>query len=488
MVRPVALLALALVVACLVLIAVPLPVDGVADRYSPTETPTGTPTASDLGLQWTAALDTSRGVSFTAVETTGDGGVIAGGGVEVSKYQSRSMLMRVAPNGETEWVRTREFSPKTNTSFSSKAVTHLDEDIVVGGILKNTSSSSTNEGLVYRSDDEGNITWERRYDQRTILRVKDIVAAPDGGFLLVGPTRKRHPDSNLSQTRAAVVKIDSEGSVEWNRTFGDRNRSATYTANSAVTSGDGGYVFAGLFSETATPGGITQYSAAWLVKLEDDGSVEWNRTYGNSTTERKEAKHVVRMDDGGYVFLGRSYIKPWMVGVDREGREQWNRSFDAQGNPQSKMLDRTRDDTLVTVWGIDQPKYGVSNLSVTHLTRNGMTLGRWVVERPRGMYSQGMTVSDDDEVIVAERFGGSFMNATTNRGGEVIKTDPLPDPDRTRPDTATPTQPPSPTPRATPTVTEPSPTTRTPTRGDSSGFGLAAALVALAGVVLLTRR
>jgi hypothetical protein len=86
-----------------------------------------------------------------------------------------------------------------------------------------------------------------------------VIGTPDGGYLLVG---LRGPENG--NTSAYVVKTDSAGELEWDKTFEDSSKDIRLYR--AVVAPDGGYVLAGYVS-TAANG-----DDAWLVKLRGEPS------------------------------------------------------------------------------------------------------------------------------------------------------------------------------------------------------------------------
>ena len=71
----------------------------------------------------------------------------------------------------------------------------------------------------------------------------------------------------------------------------------TGKAYSVVQTSDGGYALAGI-TESFDDGGRD----FWLVKTDSDGNMEWNKTYGG--TKDDFAHSVVQTSDGGYAVAG----------------------------------------------------------------------------------------------------------------------------------------------------------------------------------------
>ena len=90
-----------------------------------------------------------------------------------------------------------------------------------------------------------------------------------------------------------VAKIDDQGNLLW-QTFLDGG--SVNKLFSGIVTSDGFAVFGLTQSNDNNP------SAAWVVKLNDDGNVVWSRTYGqpNETALRSG----VLAQDGDYVVAG----------------------------------------------------------------------------------------------------------------------------------------------------------------------------------------
>ena len=88
-----------------------------------------------------------------------------------------------------------------------------------------------------------------------------------------------------------ILKLDSDGSVAWQKTYGGSNDDYAYAIQQTS---DGGYILTGA---TASFG-----MDLWVLKLNSDGSVAWQKTYVGSGVDY--AQSIQQTSDGGYIVAG----------------------------------------------------------------------------------------------------------------------------------------------------------------------------------------
>ena len=176
---------------------------------------------------------------------------------------------------------------------------------------------------------------------------KQIIETSDEGFLTLGTTATISNSSDtpnehyFENEQAILVKTDSQGNIQWQKAFQVENLIPTLT-NIAQTH-DGGY---------AVVGGITNsdYSRFCLIKLDSNGNVNWTQTYAGPTSilypiagpadgTNDVFLSISETDNGGYVLFGswnaawdyHMFAHGYLVKTDAAGNEVLNASVSVGG-------------------------------------------------------------------------------------------------------------------------------------------------------------
>jgi hypothetical protein len=251
------------------------------------------------------------------------------------------LLIKTDEHGNMEWNRT--YGGKSGDNAASLIQTS-DGGYAFAGYT-GFSTGGCDYWLV-KTDSNGNMEWDMAYaiiDEEmaqkgvgTYNRATSLVETSDGGFALIGDTGLGIAGSPRD---VWLVKTDEYGNMEWNRTFG--GTSYEYACSLAVTS-DGGYAFAGLTRSFGA--GLDDF---WLVKTDAYGNMEWNQTFGG--TDYDDASAMVVTSDGGFALAGHTVsfgagkYDFWLVKTDAYGNVQWNQTYGGEGYEDANSLVQTSD-------------------------------------------------------------------------------------------------------------------------------------------------
>jgi hypothetical protein len=184
--------------------------------------------------------------------------------------------------------------------------------------------------------------WSRTYGGAQWDECYSIVESSDGGYLLAG----RSGSYGAGDFDFWIVKTDADGDSMWSRTFG---RSARDECHSIIRSEDGCYMLAGYSSDTLDPN--SDYSWAWVIKVDSDGDSVWSRDIQDGYTV--DCADIVQSADGGYVLAGSRRTglpEPydfWAAKVNSEGELMWSRAFGGNHNDNCYAAESTLDNGTV---------------------------------------------------------------------------------------------------------------------------------------------
>ncbi len=192
-----------------------------------------------------------------------------------------------------------------------------------GYVIAGTTSSfgaGSSDFWLFKTDTNGNMEWNRTYGGADVDVAVAMVQTSDGGYILAGETCS----FGAGESDFWLIKVDSSGSMRWNRTYG---QATAEVATSVIQTSDGGYALAGYFTENDSN------TDGWLVKTDSAGNMQWNRTYGGARGDY--ANSLIQTSDGGYALAGRTYSfgdrvdapRGWLVKTDSEGNMEWDRSY-----------------------------------------------------------------------------------------------------------------------------------------------------------------
>jgi len=162
--------------------------------------------------------------------------------------------------------------------------------------------------------------WNQTYGGIEVETAYSLVETSDGGYAIAGGAIAIGVSYDFW-----LVKTDRYGSVQWNQSYGGSEMKAEI-AHSLVETSDGGYAIAG-YTRSFGDGSYD----FWLVKTDEYGNVQWNRTYGGPDLE--EAYSLVETSDGGYALAGRTESFGhgnkdfWLIKTDAYGNMEWSRTY-----------------------------------------------------------------------------------------------------------------------------------------------------------------
>jgi len=194
-------------------------------------------------------------------------------------------------------------------------------------------NGTDNQALLVKTDSSGKTQWNRTYGGPYTNEAHSIVQTSDGGYVVAGVTWPTSADGHFW-----VFKVDVSGNTIWSDTYAYRGRIHNDNAWSIIKTNDGGYAVVGMTNNFGS--GDSDF---WLIKINSAGKKEWNSTYGTPGIDI--AYSVIQGSDGGYVMTGRENGHQFvLVKTDSSGNKLWNYTYgDPRVNSVGYSLIQTSD-------------------------------------------------------------------------------------------------------------------------------------------------
>ena len=203
--------------------------------------------------------------------------------------------------------------------------------IIIGSIRSYTPGmgSKYHYAILIKTDTNGNEQWNRTFEDIGLKNAYSVQQTSDGGYILTSAV-----DSYRTwrrETDPVLVKTDSNGIIEWHKTMGARGNDYVMSVRQTH---DGGYILAGKYS-------------AWLIKTDENGSEQWNETF--AVPKPYNACSVWQTSDGGYILTsvtdlyGTGSTDAWVIKTDVNGKQEWNRTFGSDFFNTVYYIEQTHD-------------------------------------------------------------------------------------------------------------------------------------------------
>jgi len=274
-----------------------------------------TPAHTTGFIEWQKLFDSGYDDHGHCIQPTTDGGYIVVG----NGYGYKVLLIKIDGNGDIQWEK------NFGNSFPDYGWYVLQTDDGGYLVLAETLIGGQHVWLI-KTDKDGTKEWERFLGYKPQSACRCMQHTRDGGYILAGFTS---PANWLCCYDSWLLKIDSEGYEEWNRTF----EQPYYNWAFYVTqTSDDGFIITGLKCQN-----LENYSDLWLIKTDSQGNMEWNKIFGDPKPA-EIGKCVQQTSDGGYIVAGEIYEPAGniLIKTDDRGNVIWTNSYGGKCVQQTK--------------------------------------------------------------------------------------------------------------------------------------------------------
>ena len=284
-------------------------------------------------LDWEQSYGGDREDTAHCIRQTSDGGYIAAGQTaSFGAGRDDSLIIKLDQQGNTQWQKT--YGGRYDDRASSICQSSM------GGYLVGGHTASFGAGewdfWILKLDENGLIQWQYTYGGKQTEYLRSVQETDDGGYILAGTTATFFKGYLYNFW---VVKIASDGLIQWERSFGGAE---SEWGQSICRSTDGGYIVAG--DKSIPSDGAYDF---WILKLSSGGKIQWQYTYGKGKHDIAYA--IAQRGDGGYFVsgftessgLGNGDI--WVMKIDPDGRVEWQHTYGGIQADRARAMDSTDD-------------------------------------------------------------------------------------------------------------------------------------------------
>ncbi|MBK9555005.1 MAG: T9SS type A sorting domain-containing protein [Bacteroidetes bacterium] len=397
-------------------------------------------------IEWENTIGGNKDDVLRDVIQTADGGYLAGGysvsGIGGDKTEGRLgppfysdyWVIKLNASGEIIWQNT------IGGIFDDHLISlieNADGTFYLGGESSSEAGidkaeySYANDIWIVKINSVGNIIWQSTISGLQGEYFQKMKVTADGG-LIIGAYS--YSNAGLDKSEGSygtydywIVKLDTSGNIEWENTIGGNNPDYL---NDITEIPGGGYLLIGASSSDAsgekstTAFGGLGYDDYWIIKLDANGNVLWEKIYGGDSGDY--ATCVTILPDGNFLIGGNSSSQIsgnkttntfefttdiWIIKIDGDGNIIWENSIGGDGDDYVLEMPLTADG------GVLLGGFSFSSLSGDKTEPNvgGTSSDFWMIKleseicpAPVGLYADNITPNKAtlhwDNITTAESY------------------------------------------------------------------------------------
>ncbi|MBN8676660.1 MAG: T9SS type A sorting domain-containing protein [Chitinophagales bacterium] len=308
-------------------------------------------------IQWQRAFGGSDSDEATSVQQTQDGGYIVSGstisfdGDVIGNHGGGDYwVLKLSETGQLGWKKT--FGGTNNEGCYKVRPTSDGGYILAGYTYSNGGQVSGNHGdidaWIVKINASGVIQWQKCFGGTKWDEAWSIVETFDGGYAFIGFTNSNNGD--VSGLHGAldfwVVRLTNSGDLVWQKALGGSGIDQGYVIKQTA---DGGFIVAG--ESQSSNGDVSEENQGgdyWVVKLSENGEIEWGRLFGGLGLDRPN--DIWQRNDGSYLVFGHVSFGGgdveqhfggydwWLIQIDMFGNLLWEKTYGGSGEDWSGSI------------------------------------------------------------------------------------------------------------------------------------------------------
>jgi hypothetical protein len=323
-------------------------------------------------IQWQRCIGGTYSEKVKSIQQTSDGGFIMGGysdsfDIDLSNNYGLwdFFIVKTNQSGDLQW----KVSMGGNGEDLIQSIIQASDSsyLAVGSTHSTTNDIVFNYGHIdywaMKIAQNGSVIWKKTLGGTSNDLAYGICEAENGNFMIVGSSESNdsYVLNNHGQNDVWLVKIDTNGNILWQNTYGG---TASDFGNSIKKTADNGYIIAGY--SNSVDGDLTINKGghdAWAFKINSSGTIEWQTTFGG--TEDDFFQQIIQCSDGSFVAVGETYSYDFdasenhfsvtnfdkrdyfVVKIDSLGNKIWSRCYGGSLNEYARKVIESFDGDFI---------------------------------------------------------------------------------------------------------------------------------------------
>ncbi|MEN6473246.1 MAG: hypothetical protein ABFD81_04460 [Syntrophaceae bacterium] len=357
-------------------------------------------------LQWSKTYGYKEADTALAIDQSGEGGYfVAGYTKSIGAGNNDVWVLKLDSAGTVAWEKT---FGEAESEFAYAVSRTPDNGCIVAGEKRiynvlddyNLTPSYKWDMYIIKLDASGATLWEKWYGGDDYDRANGVIPTADGGYIVAGHTQSyadgyTPPPHNKKDIW--IIKLTGSGEKAWEVVHGGKEADGI---NSIAQTADGGYIAAGFTASY----GAGSYDFE-VLKLGSSGNILWEKAYGGTLPD--VANCVRTTADGGYIVAGETWSYGagktdfWVLKLGQDGTVQWSRTVGGAGFERAQSVSQTSDGGYLVAGYTSSTGAGNKDVWTVKLDAQGALLWSQTYGGLSCDMAFGLKTTDDEGYIVA---------------------------------------------------------------------------------------
>lgn len=211
--------------------------------------------------------------------------------------------------------------------------------------LTKSMVDSNGDIVVIKINPHGDTAWSHTYGGPLLEGGNFVMQIADGSYIVSGHTQ----DFGAQDCDAYLMKLDQNGTFQWIKTYGGDSDDVSF---SVADLHGGGYVIGGMTRSYGYGNpGSGDHQHIYFIKTNNTGDTVWTKMYAG--TGHEECYSIVSMADGGFLAVGYTTSRGnpeqdgWLLRLDANGDTLWTRIYSYAGGANFSKILPTMDNGYI---------------------------------------------------------------------------------------------------------------------------------------------